>query len=173
MHLPTTNGAHCAGDGLKMTMAVGGGCVDLEWTQAHPAGPVHPKGLGTKVKFLSAGGLRGVGGVPFDMSGRRFCNEPGRRDYAIGMTWKTQGITLGDATGVFLCFNGEASMGITRHCERYEDPEGEIRTTLRLFDDDETVSIPFKIPRRAAMRRKMTDDGDRGMGLPHEVPSPD
>eukprot|EP00408_Alexandrium_pacificum_P031002 CAMPEP_0171290390 /NCGR_PEP_ID=MMETSP0790-20130122/71124_1 /TAXON_ID=2925 /ORGANISM="Alexandrium catenella, Strain OF101" /LENGTH=120 /DNA_ID=CAMNT_0011760105 /DNA_START=17 /DNA_END=375 /DNA_ORIENTATION=+ len=38
MHLPTTNGEgdHCTGDGLKMTMAVGGECVDLEWIQVHP-----------------------------------------------------------------------------------------------------------------------------------------
>merc|ERR1719183_835120 len=26
-HLPTTNGDHCTGDGLKMTAAVGGACV--------------------------------------------------------------------------------------------------------------------------------------------------
>merc|ERR1719337_600558 len=31
MHLPTTNGEHCSGDGLKMAMAVGADTVDLEW----------------------------------------------------------------------------------------------------------------------------------------------
>merc|ERR1711992_63047 len=32
-HLPTTNGDHCTGDGLKMSMGVGAECVDLEWLQ--------------------------------------------------------------------------------------------------------------------------------------------
>lgn len=41
-HLPTTNGEHCTGDGLKMSMAVGAETVDLEWVQVHPTGLVHP-----------------------------------------------------------------------------------------------------------------------------------
>merc|ERR1711874_674006 len=77
MHLPTTNGEHCTGDGLKMTMAVGGECVDLEWVQVHPTGLVHPDEPDSKVKFLAAEALRGVGGVLLDMEGRRFCNELG------------------------------------------------------------------------------------------------
>merc|ERR1712048_1459293 len=50
-HLPTTNGDHCTGDGLKMTAAVGGDLVDLEWIQVHPTGLVHPKEPDAKVKF--------------------------------------------------------------------------------------------------------------------------
>merc|ERR1712190_408717 len=68
-HLPTTNGDHCTGDGLKMTMAVGGECVDLEWIQVHPTGLVHPEDPDAKVKFLAAEALRGVGGVLLDMEG--------------------------------------------------------------------------------------------------------
>merc|ERR1719254_352242 len=84
-HLPTTNGDHCTGDGLKMTMSVGGECVDLEWVQVHPTGLVHPKDPDAKVKFLAAEALRGVGGVLLDIEGNRFCNELGRRDYVTGV----------------------------------------------------------------------------------------
>merc|ERR1719203_78602 len=42
MHLPTTNGEHCTGDGIKMGEAVGAKSVDLEWVQVHPTGLVKP-----------------------------------------------------------------------------------------------------------------------------------
>merc|ERR1719231_865512 len=79
--LPTTNGDHCTGDGIKMAMQVGGATVDLEWVQVHPTGLVHPDEPDAKVKFLAAEALRGVGGLLLDMNGNRFCNEHGRRDY--------------------------------------------------------------------------------------------
>merc|ERR1712176_607357 len=120
MHLPTTNGDHCTGDGLKMTMAVGGECVDLEWIQVHPTGLVHPEEPDAKVKFLAAEALRGVGGVLLDMDGKRFCNELGRRDYVTGMMWKNKGVTFGNCTGFFLCLNGKASEEITWHCKHYK-----------------------------------------------------
>mmetsp|Transcript_13132 Transcript_13132/g.27299 ORF Transcript_13132/g.27299 Transcript_13132/m.27299 type:complete len:502 (-) Transcript_13132:158-1663(-) len=119
-HLPTTNGDHCTGDGLKMTMAVGGECVDLEWIQVHPTGLVHPEDPDAKVKFLAAEALRGVGGLLLDMEGQRFCNELGRRDYVTGMMWKNKGVTLGNTTGFFLCLNGKASSEITWHCKHYK-----------------------------------------------------
>merc|ERR1719386_538756 len=31
MHLPTTNGEHCTGDGIKMGEAIGAKSCDLEW----------------------------------------------------------------------------------------------------------------------------------------------
>merc|ERR1712060_822646 len=49
-HLPTTNGDHCTGDGLKMSMAVGADTVDLEWIQVHPTGLIHPEEPDAKVK---------------------------------------------------------------------------------------------------------------------------
>merc|ERR1712091_578847 len=119
-HLPTTNGEHCTGDGLKMSMAVGGECVDLEWVQVHPTGLVHPDEPDSKVKFLAAEALRGVGGVLLDINGNRFCNELGRRDYVTGMMWKNQGVKLGNTTGFFLCLNGKASTEITWHCKHYK-----------------------------------------------------
>merc|ERR1719199_2418574 len=36
MHLPTTNGEHCTGDGIKMGVEVGARTIDLEWVQVHP-----------------------------------------------------------------------------------------------------------------------------------------
>merc|ERR1719413_37741 len=119
-HLPTTNGEHCTGDGLKMTMAVGGECVDLEWVQVHPTGLVHPKDPDAKVKFLAAEALRGVGGVLLDIEGKRFANELGRRDYVTGMMWKNKGVKMGNTSGFFLCLNGKASKEIEWHCKHYK-----------------------------------------------------
>jgi len=120
VHLPTTNGEHCTGDGLKMSMAVGASCVDLEWVQVHPTGLVHPDEPDAKVKFLAAEALRGVGGVLLDMEGNRFANELGRRDYVTGQMWKNKGLTMGGTTGFFLCLNGKASTEITWHCKHYK-----------------------------------------------------
>merc|ERR1712032_519227 len=119
-HLPTTNGEHCTGDGLKMAMAIGGDTVDLEWVQVHPTGLIHPEEPDAKVKFLAAEALRGVGGVLIDMNGKRFCNELGRRDYVTGMMWKNKGLTLGGTTGFFLCLNSKASTEIQWHCKHYK-----------------------------------------------------
>merc|ERR1719188_1337757 len=66
MHLPTSNGEHCTGDGIKMGEAVGANAVDLEWVQVHPTGLVKPDDPDAKVKFLAAEALRGVGGLVFD-----------------------------------------------------------------------------------------------------------
>merc|ERR1712066_58765 len=119
-HLPTTNGEHCTGDGLKMSMAVGADTVDLEWVQVHPTGLVHPEEPDAKVKFLAAEALRGVGGVLLDINGKRFCNELGRRDYVTGMMWKNNGYTQANTTGFFLCLNSKASTEITWHCKHYK-----------------------------------------------------
>jgi flavocytochrome c len=112
-HLPTTNGEHCTGDGLKMAMSIGAECVDLEWVQVHPTGLVHPEEPEAKVKFLAAEALRGCGGVLLDGDGKRFCNELGRRDYVTGMMWKNKGPFR-------LCLNGKASKEIEWHCKHYK-----------------------------------------------------
>ena len=52
-HLPTTNGEHCTGDGLKMAMGISADTVDLEWVQVHPTGHVHPDEPVAKVKLES------------------------------------------------------------------------------------------------------------------------
>merc|ERR1711939_22321 len=65
------------------------------------------------LKFLAAEALRGVGGVLLDITGNRFANELGRRDYVTGQMWKNKGLTLGGTTGFFLCLNSKASTEIT------------------------------------------------------------
>merc|ERR1711881_95771 len=90
LHLPTTNGEHCTGDGIKMGERVGAKTIDLEWVQVHPTGLVKPDDPDAKVKFLAAEALRGVGGLIFDCNGKRFANEMGRRDYVTGEMWKNK-----------------------------------------------------------------------------------
>jgi flavocytochrome c len=141
-HLPTTNGEHCTGDGLKMSMAVGGECIDLEWVQVHPTGLVHPEEPDSKVKFLAAEALRGVGGVLLDINGNRFCNELGRRDYVTGMMWKNQGLKMGNTTGFFLCLNGKASTEITWHCKHYKG-RGLMKSYANMGEFAKEYNIPL------------------------------
>ncbi len=111
-HLPTTNGNHCSGDGLKLATSVGGELVDMEWIQVHPTGLVHPDDPNAKVKFLAAEALRGVGGILLNINGERFCDELGRRDYVTGEMNKNKGPFR-------LVLNGKAGKEIEWHCKHY------------------------------------------------------
>src|SRR4051794_9920915 len=88
MHLPTTNGEHCTGDGIVIAREIGAGTVDLEHVQVHPTGLVHLDDPDNRVKFLAAEALRGEGGIILDREGKRFCNDLGTRDYVTGCMWK-------------------------------------------------------------------------------------
>merc|ERR1712137_452792 len=122
LHLPTTNGVHCTGDGIKMGQAIGAGTIDLEWVQVHPTGLVKPDEPDVKIKFLAAEALRGVGGLVLDANGNRFCNELGRRDYVTGEMWKN--------TPPFrLVLNEAASQEIIWHCKHYTG-----RGVMKLFE---------------------------------------
>merc|ERR1711966_636350 len=112
LHLPTTNGEHCTGDGIKLGEAIGAKTIDLEWVQVHPTGLVKPDDPDAKVKFLAAEALRGVGGLVLDMKGKRFANELGRRDYVTGEMWKNK-------PPFRLCLNKAASDEIIWHCKHY------------------------------------------------------
>jgi flavocytochrome c len=112
MHLPTTNGEHCTGDGIKMGEAIGAKTIDLEWVQVHPTGLVKPDEPDAKIKFLAAEALRGVGGIILDANGKRFANELGRRDYVTGEMWKSK-------PPFRLCLNKAASDEIIWHCKHY------------------------------------------------------
>merc|ERR1719389_529624 len=112
LHLPTTNGEHCTGDGIKMGEAVGVKSIDLEWVQVHPTGLVKPDDPDAKIKFLAAEALRGVGGLVLDKEGKRFANELGRRDYVTGEMWKNK-------PPFRLCLNSAASTEIIWHCKHY------------------------------------------------------
>jgi len=112
MHLPTTNGEHCTGDGIKMGEEIGAKSIDLEWVQVHPTGLVKLDDPDAKIKFLAAEALRGVGGLILDANGKRFANELGRRDYVTGEMWKSK-------PPFRLALNKAASDEIIWHCKHY------------------------------------------------------
>eukprot|EP00013_Stygamoeba_regulata_P028765 CAMPEP_0177645714 /NCGR_PEP_ID=MMETSP0447-20121125/9393_1 /TAXON_ID=0 /ORGANISM="Stygamoeba regulata, Strain BSH-02190019" /LENGTH=516 /DNA_ID=CAMNT_0019148209 /DNA_START=116 /DNA_END=1662 /DNA_ORIENTATION=- len=108
----TTNGEHCTGDGIKFSMEVGAGLVDIECVQVHPTGLVDPADPDAKVKFLAAEALRGVGGILLTARGERFVDELGHRDYVSGEMHKNTG-------PFYLVLNGAASTEIEWHCKHY------------------------------------------------------
>lgn len=111
--LPTTNGDHCTGDGIKMTIGAGGATVDMTSVQVHPTGLVHPNEPEAKVKFLAAEALRGVGGLLVNQKGLRFADELGTRDYVTGEMWKNK------QAPYRLILNGKGSNEILWHCKHY------------------------------------------------------
>eukprot|EP00756_Hemistasia_phaeocysticola_P022343 Hpha_TRINITY_DN15828_c0_g6::TRINITY_DN15828_c0_g6_i1::g.188178::m.188178 len=113
LHLPTTNGVHCTGDGIKMAQAIGGETIDLDMVQVHPTALVHPNEPDAKVKFLAAEALRGQGGVLIDNEGKRFVDELQKRDYVTGAMWHHN-------KGPYrLCLNSKAAETIKWHCAHY------------------------------------------------------
>merc|ERR1711871_220698 len=134
MHLPTTNGEHCTGDGIKMCQAIGAKTIDLEWVQVHPTGLVKPDDPDAKVKFLAAEALRGVGGLVFDANGKRFANELGRRDYVTGEMWKNK-------PPFRLCLNKAASDEIIWHCKHYTG-----RGVMKYYKTGEDLAKDMGVP---------------------------
>merc|ERR1712010_419720 len=134
LHLPTTNGEHCTGDGIKMGEAIGAQTVDLEWVQVHPTGLVKPDDPDAKIKFLAAEALRGVGGLVLDAAGNRFANELGRRDYVTGEMWKSK-------PPFRLCLNKAASEEIHWHCKHYTG-----RGVMKYFESGEALAKEMGIP---------------------------
>ncbi|KAJ9468991.1 Fumarate reductase [Diplonema papillatum] len=113
MDLPTTNGVHCTGDGIKMAQAVGGATIDLDMVQIHPTALVHPNEPDAKVKFLAAEALRGAGGIFLDKDGNRFVDELQKRDFVTGRMWEHN-------KGPYrLVLNGASSKSIEWHCMHY------------------------------------------------------
>jgi flavocytochrome c len=128
MHLPTTNGEHCTGDGIKMGEVIGAKSIDLEWVQVHPTGLVKPDDPDAKIKFLAAEALRGVGGLVLDANGNRFANELGRRDYVTGEMWKNK-------PPFRLCLNKAASEEIHWHCKHYTG-----RGVMKFYESGEALA---------------------------------
>merc|ERR1711953_806594 len=134
LHLPTTNGEHCTGDGIKMGLAIGAKTIDLEWVQVHPTGLVKPDDPDAKVKFLAAEALRGVGGLVFDKNGKRFANELGRRDYVTGEMWKNK-------PPFRLCLNKAASEEIIWHCKHYTG-----RGVMKFYESGADLAKDMGVP---------------------------
>merc|ERR1719229_1319255 len=134
MHLPTTNGEHCTGDGIKMGEAIGGKSIDLEWVQVHPTGLVKPDDPDAKIKFLAAEALRGVGGLVLDANGKRFANELGRRDYVTGEMWKNK-------PPFRLALNKAASDEIIWHCKHYTG-----RGVMKFYQNGAALAQDMGVP---------------------------
>jgi len=113
LNLPTTNGDHCTGDGIKLSMGAGGATVDMTSVQVHPTGLVHPAEPDNKVKFLAAEALRGVGGLLLNNKGQRFADELGTRDYVTGEMWANK------SAPYRLVLNSKGSNEILWHCKHY------------------------------------------------------
>merc|ERR1719215_2205011 len=128
LHLPTTNGEHCTGDGIKMGEKIGAKSIDLEWVQVHPTGLVKPDDADAKIKFLAAEALRGVGGIILNKDGYRFANELGRRDYVTGEMWKNK-------PPFRLCLNEAAFEEIIWHCKHYTG-----RGVMKYYESGEALA---------------------------------
>ena len=114
LELPTTNGPHCTGDGIKLAQGAGADVFDLHAVQVHPTGLVDPSDPKNKVKFLAAEALRGSGAIILNGDGERFSDELGKRDYVTMRMWQqTKGPIL-------LVLNGKSREQIAWHCEHYE-----------------------------------------------------
>merc|ERR1712032_56717 len=133
-HMPTTNGAHCTGDGIKMCQEVGGEVVDMEWVQTHPTGLVAPSDPNNKVKWLAAEALRGCGGIIINRDGERFCDELGRRDYVSGEMHKNK-------APFRLPLNTAASKEIEWHCKHYVG-----RKLMKFFTSGKDLAKEMNIP---------------------------
>jgi len=114
MSLPTTNGPHCTGDGIKMALEVGAGTYDLHAVQVHPTGIIDPSDPKNKVKFLAAEALRGSGGIIIDNEGNKFCDDLGKRDYVTMRMWQN------GKTPHRLILNSKSAALIAWHCEHYQ-----------------------------------------------------
>merc|ERR1711972_515766 len=134
LHLPTTNGEHCTGDGIKMAEAIGAKSIDLEWVQVHPTGLVKPDDPDAKIKFLAAEALRGVGGLVFDANGKRFANELGRRDYVTGEMWKNK-------PPFRLCLNKAAGEEIIWHAKHYTG-----RGVMKFYESGAELAKDMGVP---------------------------
>lgn len=144
LHLPTTNGEHCTGDGIKMAVKIGAATADLERVQVHPTGLINPDEPDARVLFLAAEALRGVGGLLLDNEGNRFCNELGRRDYVSGEMFKHNKFPYR------LVLNGKASNEIEWHCKHYCG-----RGLMKKFESGEAVAKEMGI---SANKLKQTFD---------------
>jgi len=132
--LPTTNGDHCTGDGIKLARSLGANTVDMEAVQVHPTGLVDPEEPEAKVKFLAAEALRGCGGIILDRNGRRFCDDLGKRDYVTSRMWLNQGPFR-------LVLNAKASKEIEWHVKHYTS-----RKLMRNYKNADALAAEMKIP---------------------------
>eukprot|EP00009_Paramoeba_aestuarina_P008929 CAMPEP_0201507254 /NCGR_PEP_ID=MMETSP0161_2-20130828/965_1 /ASSEMBLY_ACC=CAM_ASM_000251 /TAXON_ID=180227 /ORGANISM="Neoparamoeba aestuarina, Strain SoJaBio B1-5/56/2" /LENGTH=606 /DNA_ID=CAMNT_0047901563 /DNA_START=27 /DNA_END=1847 /DNA_ORIENTATION=- len=135
--LSTTNGEHCTGDGLKMGSDAGAELVDMELVQVHPTGLVDPNEPQSKVKFLAAEALRGVGAILLNKTGDRFVDELGHRDFVTGEIRKTNNVN----GGAWLVLNGAACKEIQWHIAHYAG-RGLLKKELSIQELSKEINVP-------------------------------
>jgi len=132
-HLPTTS-SHSTGDGIKICAEIGGELVDMDWIQVHPSGLVQLSDRNSKVKWLAAESVRGVGGIILNAKGERFCDESGSRDYVTAEMWKNQ-------SPFRLVLNSAASKEIEWDCKHYV-----ARKLLKCLNTGKELAKEMNIP---------------------------
>jgi len=132
---PTTNGDHCTGDGIKVSVRdAGADTIDLKWVQVHPTGLVNPDEPNAKLKFLAAEALRGCGGIILDANGKRIANELGRRDYVSAQMMKNKGPFR-------LLLNSKASKELDWHTRHYKG-----RGLMKSYKNIKALADEMKVP---------------------------
>lgn len=79
--MATSSGSQATGQGIQMARRVGAGLTNPDLVQLHPTGFVDPSAPAQLSKILAPEALRGSGGILLNHSGKRFCDELGRRGY--------------------------------------------------------------------------------------------
>ena len=65
--------------GNKPNRSIGAKTMILQWVQVHPTGLMKLDDFDSKIEFLAAESLRGIGGLVFDAHRNHVVNELGRR----------------------------------------------------------------------------------------------
>jgi succinate dehydrogenase/fumarate reductase flavoprotein subunit len=82
---PTTAGAHCTGDGLKLGTEIGADLIGMYHLQVHPTGIIDPADPDNLTKFLAPEALRGVGGKLYSLDDQPLGSELETRDVVTAM----------------------------------------------------------------------------------------
>lgn len=67
--VPTTNGPHAVGDGMRIGERLGAALVDMDKVQLHPTGFINPKDPTNNTKFLAPEAVRGSGAILVNSNG--------------------------------------------------------------------------------------------------------
>jgi flavocytochrome c len=156
-HLPTTNGDHSQGEGIKVGLDVGAKAIGLMHVQVHPTGLVNPGDPDNSTKLLAAEALRGEGGLIIDCEGRRFCNDIGKRDYVTGSMWSH------NKAPYRLLLNAKASSQMQWHCDHYKS-----RRVMKRFDDAAGVAKEMGIDVNVLKETLDKYNADAAKGDGHE-----
>ncbi len=121
VQLASTNFPGATGDGHKLAMEAGAQTVDMDHVQVHPTAFIDGKKPSARRKTLCAEILRGVGGILLDsITGSRFANELGKRDYLVDRMRKAARGTPNEGNMSFvILLNSAAARAANKHVPIY------------------------------------------------------